>query len=750
MTEQEADAEAQRDAERGLGGEEEHEASSAVVSDQVRLKPYLSAVVQPDRFSATDQHSAGPLQHELELETVQGFSGHACISNVMALASGEILYTSSSVAVVHDLKEDRQYMFQQHSAHVSCLALHNDKQTVATGDVGAQGGRGTVYVWNTDTLEVLAELPPRALFTSAKENSATRGAALPCGPVTAVSFSKDGTKLVVADADMNMALYDWRKKGSNALLSIVKADKDDHTVLAIGSNPHDDANEETFVSCGVDHVKFWSAKGGQLKGQGWFGDSKGKGRLQPMLCLGFVTRGVTLVGTQDGSFYVFKSTAIGANLVRIVSDAHRGSVLCMYASDQHLVTGGQDGLVSRWRMEVKAGQLDLTYLSSTQADLLIAKQRNILQKEASESTVKPGIAEKEARDYHVCVKSLCYRDVGVGTNTPARAASKLLVGTSYNSLFEVDDVSKDASVLVEGHAYGRITGVSVHPALDDVFATCGEDATVRLWRASQTRSMATSQVPSPATCLNFAPDGASLAVGTLRSGVMILDSLKLKLRDSQPTKRRKGAAKQVRYAPSGHVLVVGSELGHIDVYDVMDGYRHLHVLRGHTGAVCKFDFDIQGKYLRSSSDALELMYWDVDRKVQIKTITQVRNALWQSSQCPLAWYALGALDAAGGPRNVTSTDSGNATKGLLQSQDYVQPKILAVGHAWGEVRLYMYPCVKKSAPYQSYAAHTHNVSGLVLMKGDTALVSVGGADLCIKVWRVISSILPPGDVMMQN
>jgi WD40 repeat protein len=730
---------------RDSGGDASNEAS-AVVADQVKLKPYLSAIVQPEAFSPLDHSSAAP-EHELELESVHGFSGHACIANIVPVGSGEIVYTASSAAVVHNTREQRQFMFQQHNADITCLAVHNDRETVATGDVGILGGRGAVFVWSAETLEVLAELPPRALIAAAaKEDTAlARATAVPAGPVTALSFSKDGTKLVVADANMNMALYDWRKKGKSALLSLVKADKEEHTVLAIGSNPYDDANEETFVSCGVNHVKFWSAKGGQLRGQGWFGDTKGRGKLQHMLCLGFVGRGITLIGTQDGSVYMFKNTSIGATLVRTVSDAHRGSVLCMYASEQHLVTGGHDGLVSRWRVDTKAGQLDLTYLNSSAVDTIAAEQGQPAGRNAPEDDKPASTAEPVNAKHHVCIKSICYLDVAMGSKAPMRSASKLIVGTSHNSIYEIDDVSKDVTLLAGGHSYGRITGVSAHPLREDVFATCGEDATVRLWRANEARAAATSLLPSPAMCLHFAPDGVSLAVGMLRGGFLVLDARKLTSQQHQPVTRRKGAVTQVCYAPSGHVLAAGYETGHIDVYDVMDGYTHLHTMRGHTGAVCRLDFDVQGKYLRSTSSTLELMYWDVDRKVQVKTITQVRNALWQSSRCPLAWHALGAMDSAGGAQFITSTDSGNATGGLGNSQDYVHPRILAVGHAWGELRLYRHPCVKKSAGYRAYAAHTHDLSGLALTKGDARLVSSGDSDLCIKVWRVVINTPPQGD-----
>ena len=87
-------------------------------------------------------------------------------------------------------------------------------------------------------------------------------------------------------------------------------------VFDVQYNPFKD---NSIVSCGVKHIKFWSLCGNTLTAKkGVFGKV---GEIQTMLCLGFGSEETTYSGTLGGDIYVWK----GTQLSRVVSGAHNVS-----------------------------------------------------------------------------------------------------------------------------------------------------------------------------------------------------------------------------------------------------------------------------------------------------------------------------------------------------------------------------------------------------------------------------------------
>ena len=74
--------------------------------------------------------------------------------------------------------------------------------------------------------------------------------------------------------------------------------------------------ENTIVSCGVKHIKFWSLSGNTLTAKkGVFGKV---GEIQTMLCLAFGAGDITYSGTLSGDVYIWKAN----NLSQVVKAAH--------------------------------------------------------------------------------------------------------------------------------------------------------------------------------------------------------------------------------------------------------------------------------------------------------------------------------------------------------------------------------------------------------------------------------------------
>jgi microtubule-associated protein-like 6 len=61
--------------------------------------------------------------------------------------------------------------------------------------------------------------------------------------------------------------------------------------------------------------------------------------------------------------------------------------------------------------------------------------------------------------------------------------------------------------------------------------------------------------------------------------------------------------------------------------------------------------------------------------------------------------------------------------------------VLATGDEFGVVRLYNYPCVNEGAAEKTYLAHSDSVRALQFSHDDGYLVTVGGLDRAVCVWK---------------
>lgn len=89
-------------------------------------------------------------------------------------------------------------------------------------------------------------------------------------------------------------------------------------VFDVQFNPY---AENSLVSCGVKHIKFWVLCGNALTAKkGVFGKT---GEIQTIMCLAFGPDDTTYSGTLAGDIYVWR----GNNLDRVIPAAHQVSQL---------------------------------------------------------------------------------------------------------------------------------------------------------------------------------------------------------------------------------------------------------------------------------------------------------------------------------------------------------------------------------------------------------------------------------------
>ena len=100
-------------------------------------------------------------------------------------------------------------------------------------------------------------------------------------------------------------------------------------------------------------------------------------------------------------------------------------------------------------------------------------------------------------------------------------SARLLIGTKDSEIFELalstglpmqygpgqeGEAVKDG-MLVDGHCKDELWGLAMHPKEPDLFATCGDDHTVRMWNIKEKRMVSMVDVGHMARALAFDPDG---------------------------------------------------------------------------------------------------------------------------------------------------------------------------------------------------------------------------------------------------
>lgn len=371
----------------------------------------------------------------------------------------KIVFIGASLGVVMDIKTKEQKFFQMHEEDLICLAIHPNGRYAATGQMAQKGKSKKIdmFVWDIQNRSMLARL----------NNFHLRAVAL-------VAFSPDGSKLasIGGDDDHSLAIYDWAQ---GLLLGTCKVDQSKVTALAY-------KNENEFMTCGLKHVKFYTANGKNIKPQRGTLDTSQQN--EAFLC-GTYLGNVAVCGTQTGNLIPFNGNAAGKSI-----KAHTGGVWTVCAQKNILFSGGQDGKVIMW-----SWGSGLTKVS----EFCNMKLSSFL----------PGVVSLDIRP----------------------DGNTVLVGTKGGEIYEVHKDGK-ADLMLQGHYDGELWGCAVSPNAMK-YVTCGGDNTIRLWDARKFCMIAsTKPLDSDVRAIDWAPNGKFIIAGDVRGKIILLDAKDLTIKDN--------------------------------------------------------------------------------------------------------------------------------------------------------------------------------------------------------------------------
>jgi len=636
------------------------------------MRPWISAVVPPTGAPAASKFGTDPpVGLEVELEFVYGHRSTDVRNNVKYNARGGILTFGGSVGIVYDKCTHSQVSYLGHDGRpIVSMAMHPSGSIVATGE-----GSCPNRVPSERKVAVHIWNPFTGQSIQALENFHENSASQMC-------FSPDGSRLLTCGEDPNHAVAVWLSGSgawNDAKLQGEAMSGSEKVFFAVWQDA------QHFVTGGQNHILFWTLQERSLIPQkGFFGK---KGKIQPLLCGTPVgEEGKVVTGTVSGHFYVW----LDGQVIKSVK-AHDRSVNCIFACGSGIVSGSKDGQVKLWDTKLSPSRtFDMTEISPV-------------------SRWPPVRSVSWSEEY-----------------------ATILVGTQGSEIFEVSVENQTAIRLLEGHSMLDLCGLAAHPTDPNVFATVGDDQTLRIWDGSTRRFSREVKLDCKSRALCWNPNGSNIAVGLGgaaedgrqgRDGmILVFDSNTLELlgeiRDS------KECIADIKFSPNEKILAVASHDRRVYLYDVSRNFELQAKCEGHSHPVLHVDFSADSEYVRSNCDGYEMIFHRVEDGAVINSPSMLKDAEWTSSTCPLSWATQGIWPEITDDTVYNACDAAPDQELLVAADDI------------GNLRIFNFPAITKGAEFVSFRAHVSRVANARFNSDKSAVYTVGGPDCLICQWKI--------------
>lgn len=467
-------------------------------------------------------------------EWVYGYHSERCRNNLHYNVNGHVVYHISKYAIVYDIENNYQNIFDAHTDEIMCLKLHPDRTIVASGDLAP---RPKLIVWNSITKEVLYS---------------TRG--VHANSVNQISFSPDGQILASISSDIQhsfLLVVQWET--DTIILSDTVATFP-HRALACAV-----LADNTVVVGGEAFVNFWNyfPVTGLLKRAGKL--------LRPSMVEPITNVQAVLFGTVSTNKMVASSSAGNLSLWEDVScvqhiKGHNGTINCLLATRHFIISAGVDLKIRLWQMD--------------------------------ETRIHPASIYDVAQfGVNPIIRSLCLSHDGNKIIFGTR-------GCNVYEIDAASGAPLRPKALLCGHRSGKVTSVAVHPTTTEFVTVGTDATLRRMDRESKRElQMSSFEGDISVVTYNLTGELLIIAFGgspkTVKCGsFVILNNSDFSI--VHECKDSRVGITVVRYSPDGKTLAVGAEDGAIFLYAIEDGYDLIGRCIRHQSKIMAIDFSTDG------------------------------------------------------------------------------------------------------------------------------------------------------------
>lgn len=699
--------------------------------------------------------SSRPPTVGLALEHVFGYSSDIAGPNLASGAGGIVVYTTAAIAVATHLGGGRDrpdVFFRGHTDDVACIAVDAEGVLGATGQVAsADDGKGSkpfVCVWSVARGTELRRF--------GGDGSIQR---LAC----AVTFFRDSSHLAVVSGDDRHTMYIFDLARSNAdavLVAPCKSGVSPPAVWAIATAPQHTCDrmgvDHVLVTLGVGHLAVWlinlprsrdtstAEQQQQLRCSRRLPCYGSRRAPSATHCCAFVPRDNALVtGASDGKIYVWRAFAV----VTCFQAHSSGPCRAIAHASNCMYSGGADGVLKKWDM-VK-GKYSL--LASHASQNPHRRRAN-----SSPSTNATQAAFEKAASATVlelgggASGTQLYRKVGAQRRSRrVPAAFENLAKTGDRGILDLILHPFDESLVICGYAFGEIAVVDVsrghkertlqrahhaptaaicaHPSEPKLCASVGLDCLLCVWHVEMNRL-------EDSTCLDS--PGLAVAVNTKKQIAVGLASGAVSLHDLGTRGLPRGAVTTIssqplaclKFSPNESVLAVGSHDCLLYLLDA-DTFATLRKFAGHSSYLTHLTFSVDSKLLQSTCGGYEILYWDVDKGIQVNSThdSVESDTDWHDWTLTLGFPVMGvfAPDSDGTDVNCAHRSKDNS--------------LVVTGDDSGYVNLFIAPVVCRHAAKRQYSGHSSHCVGVSFLADNERIVTTGGRDAAVLVWRIVDA-----------
>nr|XP_046233487.1 WD repeat-containing protein 90 isoform X2 [Scatophagus argus] len=544
--------------------------------DSVQFK--VKKPVRPDcyrhfisRFktSTPDQTAVAPQPGDegIKLKAVIGYNGNGRGNMVWSPDQGLFAYSCGCVVVVEYLHTGSQKHLQGHSEEISCLAVTNDAQTVASAAGGSNGSSSLICIWGVQN------------GMCRKTISYHRGA------VQSLAFSRDDRFFLSAGDFSEPVVALWSSK-TYQLLSSVTVSGPIHDVAFSPSAASQLAyvgSQGTYFGLIHTHGLDVGLKVQRVKAPAEVGDVE-------MTALCYHVDSILFTATNLGHICVWD---INTQCCFMTWDADEGEIGVLLCQGNHLLTGSNTRWLRLWEVGAVGG---------------VKPQEKVHSVENSGTVV---VLEQEIMLDGAMVSAAFDSTMDMG-----------IIGTTAGTLWYINWSDNSSIRLVSGHKT-KVNDV-VMCSDEKHFATCSEDGSVRVWSFPSNELVVQFQVLnqscgcvcwSPASGRDRACVAAGYCDGTLRIFRLASSEMEMKLHPHSV------AVTAIQYSANGHVILSAGKNGLVAVSSPLNGAT-IRVIRDHKGSPittiqcvdeqCK-KFGLQGNemWLAASADR-RVSVWAAD------------------------------------------------------------------------------------------------------------------------------------------